>query len=216
MQATQDQIITALGTTVNQKDVYKVLRRWTPLEEMKKSMIALVGLISIGSGIFQQSRAGTLNGVLISGSMYFDGGHTISGDQSVIVMSLGTDPESPCEFHFPGDDRSYWTLSKYITAPTPTPVPTPSTNSAPAPAAAAPTPQPVQEQYNDHAVVAQPTPPLKRRHAIKEGEPDEDGKIWHRDAEGHLKWLPANKARRDEKVPLGESSGASVPTNDGN
>jgi hypothetical protein len=182
---------------------------------MKKSTFVLTALISIGSGAFQENRAGTLNGVLIGGSMYFDGGHTITGDQSVVVMSLGSDPESPCEFHFPGEDKSYWTLSKYIISPTPIPAPTPSTSSSPAPAAAAtPTPQPAQEHYNDQAIVAQPTPPLKHRHAIKEGEPDEDGKIWHRDAEGHLKWLPANRVRRKGKVPPDESFGVSVPTND--
>lgn len=68
-------------------------------------MIVLAALMSIGSGIFQENRAGTLNGVLTSGSMYFDGGHTITGDQNVVVISLGSDPESPCEFHFPGDDK---------------------------------------------------------------------------------------------------------------
>jgi hypothetical protein len=147
--------------------------------------------------------------------MYFDGGQTITGDQNVVVISLGSDPESPCEFHFPGDDKSYWTFSKYIVSPTPTPAPAPNTSSTSTPAAAAtPTPQPAQEQYNDQAIVAQPTPPLKGRHAIKEGEPDADGKIWHRDAEGHLKWLPANKVRRAEKVPPGESPGASIPAND--
>jgi hypothetical protein len=34
----------------------------------------------------------------------------------------------------------------------------------------------------------------------QEGEPDENGKIWHRDAEGHLKWQPANKVRQEAKA----------------
>jgi hypothetical protein len=56
----------------------------------------------MGTGIYQEGRADPLNGVLLKGSMYFDGGHMMSGDQGVVVMSLGSDPESPCEFHFPG------------------------------------------------------------------------------------------------------------------
>jgi hypothetical protein len=172
---------------------------------MKKSMLVLAALTTMVSGIYQEGRADPLNGVLLKGSMYFDGGHMMSGDQSVVVMSLGSDPESPCEFHFPGDNKSYWTLSKYIVAPTPKPEASPSASPTPIPeAVVTPTPQPAQEQHNDQIIVGQPTPPQKRRH--QEGEPDESGKIWHRDAEGHLKWQPANKVRQEEKASDTEPS----------
>ena len=108
-----------------------------------------------------------------------------SSDMDIVVLVMGSTPDSPAEFRFLNGPTTYWTLTKNVTdlakpiaMPTPPPpLPTPT---------AEPTPTPAES----------PTPTLKQSHRRQEIlsplDDDNGRRIWHQ-VDGQWKWYPANR-----------------------
>jgi hypothetical protein len=108
-----------------------------------------------------------------------------SSDMDIVVLVMGSTPDSPAEFRFLNGPTTYWTLTKNvadlakpIATPTPPPpFPTPTVE---------PTPPPAES----------PTPALKQTHRRRENlSPLDDNngrRIWHQ-VDGQWKWYPANR-----------------------
>jgi hypothetical protein len=108
-----------------------------------------------------------------------------SSDMDIVVLVMGSTPDSPAEFRFLNGPTTYWTLTKNVTdlakpiaMPTPPPpLPTPTAEPPPPPAES-------------------PTPALKQSHRRQENlsplDDDNGRRIWHQ-VDGQWKWYPANR-----------------------
>jgi hypothetical protein len=123
-------------------------------------------------------------------------------EMDVVVLVIGSTPDSPAEFRFLNGPTTYWTLTKNVTnlakpIATPTPVPTP----APLPTPAL-EPTPLADES--------PTPALKRHHRKQQDisplDDDNGQRIWHQ-VDGKWKWYPANR----HHVPVKKASPATEP-----
>jgi hypothetical protein len=111
-----------------------------------------------------------------------------AAEMDIVVLVMGSTPDSPAEFRFLNGPTTYWTLTKNVTdlakpiaTPTPTPAPTPPTPAV--------EPTPIAAQS--------PTPVLKQSHRRQNLSPldDDNGRrIWHQ-VDGQWKWYPANRHR---------------------
>ena len=121
-------------------------------------------------------------------------------EMDIVVLALGSTPDSPAEFRFLNGPTTYWTLTKNVTnlakpiaTPTPTPTPTPA-STLPTPAVE-PTPTAAES----------PTPALKQSHRRKENlsplDDDNGRRIWHQ-VDGQWKWYPANRHQVPVKKAL--------------
>ena len=115
-------------------------------------------------------------------------------EMDIVVLVMGSTPDSPAEFRFLNGPTTYWTLTKNVTnlakpIATPTPTPTP-----PMPAVE-PTPTAAES----------PTPALKQSHRRKENlsplDDDNGRRIWHQ-VDGQWKWYPANRHQVPVKKAL--------------
>jgi hypothetical protein len=117
-----------------------------------------------------------------------------AGEMDIVVLVMGSTPDSPAEFRFLNGPTTYWTLTKNVTnlakpIEAPTPVPTlPSPAVEPTPPAS-----------------ASPTPALKQSHRRQENlsplDDDNGRRIWHQ-VDGQWKWYPANRHQVPVKKAL--------------
>ena len=117
-----------------------------------------------------------------------------SSDMDIVVLVMGSTPDSPAEFRFLNGPTTYWTLTKNVTdlakpiaTPTPPPpLPTPTVE---------PTPSPAES----------PAPALKQSHRRQENlspsDDDNGRRIWHQ-VDGQWKWYPANRRHVPVKKAL--------------
>jgi hypothetical protein len=117
-------------------------------------------------------------------------------EMDIVVLVMGSTPESPAEFRFLNGPTTYWTLTKNVTnltkpIATPTPTPTPTTP------AVEPTP----------IAAESPTPAVRQSHRRQESlsplDDDNGRRIWHQ-VDGQWKWYPANR----HHVPVKKASPA--------
>jgi hypothetical protein len=115
-------------------------------------------------------------------------------EMDIVVLVLGSTPDSPAEFRFLNGPTTYWTLTKNVTnlakpiaTPTPAP-PLPTPTAEPTPVAA-----------------ESPTPALKQSRRRQEDlsplDDDNGRRIWHR-VNGQWKWYPANRHQAPVKKAL--------------
>ena len=117
-----------------------------------------------------------------------NGGHVSSqtgSDMDIVVLVMGSTPDSPAEFRFLNGPTTYWTLTKNVTDPA-KPIATP----APPPPLPTPTVQPTS------VAAESPTPALKQSRRRQENlsplDDDNGRRIWHQ-VDGQWKWYPANR-----------------------
>jgi hypothetical protein len=103
-------------------------------------------------------------------------------EMDIVVLVMGSTPDSPAEFRFLNGPTTYWTLTKNVTdlaKPIPTPAPQPTPAVEPTPIAA-----------------ESPTPPLKQSHRrqgnLSPLDDDNGRRIWHQ-VNGQWKWYPTNR-----------------------
>ena len=107
-------------------------------------------------------------------------------DMDIVVLVMGSTPDSPAEFRFLNGPTTYWTLTKNVTdlakpiaTPTPPPPPLPTPTVEPTPPAA-----------------ESPTPALRQSHRRQENlsplDDDNGRRIWHQ-VDGQWKWYPADR-----------------------
>jgi hypothetical protein len=117
-----------------------------------------------------------------------------SSDMDIVVLVMGSTPDSPAEFRFLNGPTTYWTLRKNVTdlaKPIATPTPLP------------PLPTPTVEPTPPAA--ESPTPALKQSHRRQENlspsDDDNGRRIWHQ-VDGQWKWYPANRHRLPARKAL--------------
>ena len=126
-------------------------------------------------------------------------------DLEVVVLTSGSQPESPAEFRFLNNPTTYWTVSKYITnihvAASPSPTP-PQTAPIPTPTVT-PNPTSAVPHTPSRKVLAEPAPVHHRHPSEEDKPPDNDSqKVWHK-VNGRWKWYdrhPTPNVRRAEPV----------------
>ena len=106
-------------------------------------------------------------------------------DMDIIVLVMGSTPDSPAEFRFLNGPTTYWTLTKNVTdlakpiaTPTPPP-PLPTPTAEPTPLAAE-SPTPVLKQSR------------RRQENLSPLDDDNGRRIWHQ-VDGQWKWYPADR-----------------------
>jgi hypothetical protein len=106
-------------------------------------------------------------------------------DMDIVVLVMGSTPDSPAEFRFLNGPTTYWTLTKNVTdlaKPIATPTPPP------------PLPTPTAEPTP--LAVESPTPALKQSRRRQENlsplDDDNGRRIWHQ-VDGQWKWYPADR-----------------------
>jgi hypothetical protein len=121
----------------------------------------------------------------------------IGDEMDIVVLTTGSTPESPAEFHFVDGPTTYWTVTKNITGgakalSTATPAPTPVSASTPHPTPA-----------------ESPTSIIKNHRSQNESDvpldDDHGRRIWHQ-VDGKWKWYPAKRQHVPVKkaAPPGE------------
>jgi hypothetical protein len=124
-------------------------------------------------------------------------GHISSQTESemdIVVLVMGSTPDSPAEFRFLNGPTTYWTLTKNvanlakpIATPTPPPpVPTPEVEPTPV---AAESPTPALKQ------------PRRKQENLSPLDDDNGRRIWHQ-VDGQWKWYPANRHHLPVKKAL--------------
>ena len=115
-------------------------------------------------------------------------GHVSSqtgSEMDIVVLVMGSTPDSPAEFRFLNGPTTYWTLTKNVTdlakpiaTPTPPPpVPTPTAEPTPL---AAESPSPALKQSR------------RRQENLSPLDDDNGRRIWHQ-VDGQWKWYPADR-----------------------
>jgi hypothetical protein len=113
-------------------------------------------------------------------------------EMDVVVLVMGSTPDSPAEFRFLNGPTTYWTLTKNVTnlakpiaTPAP-PLPTPAVEPTPI---AAESPTPASKQSH------------RRQENVSPLDDDNGRRIWHQ-VDGQWKWYPANRHRVPVKKAL--------------
>jgi hypothetical protein len=118
-----------------------------------------------------------------------------AADTNIIVLATGSTPESPAQFRFVNDTRTYWTLTKYVANVTGA-----ISNSTPAPT---PTPVPNESPTTHHTRLQESNSPF---------DDDNGQRIWHQ-VDGKWKWYPASKHHVSVKRALPPDNTSVVNSN---
>lgn len=110
-------------------------------------------------------------------------------EMDIVVLVMGSTPDSPAEFRFLNGPTTYWTLTKNVTNLA-KPIATPTPPATPAPQLPTPAVEPTP------IAAESPAPVLKRSHRRREDlsplDDDNGRRIWHQ-VDGQWKWYPANR-----------------------
>jgi hypothetical protein len=131
-----------------------------------------------------------------------ENGHVSSqtgNEMGIVVLTSGSTPESPAEFHFLNEPTTYWTLTKNVTS-----LVKPIETSRPAPT-------PIPESKPTPAPTESPTPTSKHYHRQHESnatfDDDNGQRNWHQ-VDGKWELYPANK----HHVPVKKASSFQTST----
>src|SRR6202022_402962 len=131
-----------------------------------------------------------------------ENGHVSSqtgNEMGIVVLTSGSTPESPAEFHFLNGPTTYWTLTRNVTS-----LVKPIETSKPAPT-------PIPESKPTPAPTESPTPTSKHYHRQHESnatfDDDNGQRIWHQ-VDSKWKLYPANK----HHVPVKKASSFQTST----
>jgi hypothetical protein len=115
-------------------------------------------------------------------------------DMDIVVLVMGSTPDSPAEFRFLNGPTNYWTLTKNVTD-----LAKPIATPAPPPPLPTPTVEPTPLASES------PTPALKQSYRRQESlsplDDDNGRRIWHQ-VDGQWKWYPANRHHLPVKKAL--------------